>query len=88
MSYSAAIDGLQALAGELVNTPGVPRRKFRLEEMRTLLAELGDPHVRFPSVLIGRHEWQGFNLGDAGQHPCGGGLQGWVVHFAASGAGE
>ena len=53
MSYSAAIDGLQALAGELVNTPGVPRRKFRLEEMRTLLAELGDPHVRFPSVLIG-----------------------------------
>jgi dihydrofolate synthase / folylpolyglutamate synthase len=52
MSYSAAIDGLQALAGELVTTPGVPRRKFRLEEMRTLLAELGDPHLRFPSVLI------------------------------------
>lgn len=52
MSYSAAIDGLQALAGELATTPGVPRRKFRLEEMRTLLAELGDPHLRFPSVLI------------------------------------
>src|SRR5271169_6317685 len=45
MSYSAAIDGLQAL-------PGAPRRKFRLEEMRTLLAELGDPHQHFPSVLI------------------------------------
>ncbi len=40
MSYSAAIDGLQALAGELVTSPGAPRRKFRLEEMRTLLAEL------------------------------------------------
>ncbi len=52
MSYSAAINGLQALAGELVTTPGVSRRKFRLEEMRTLLAELGDPHLRFPSVLV------------------------------------
>jgi dihydrofolate synthase/folylpolyglutamate synthase len=52
MSYSAAIDGLQALAGELATTPGAPRRKFRLEEMRILLAELGDPHLRFPSVLI------------------------------------
>ncbi len=52
MSYSAAIDGLQALAGELVTTVGAPRRKFRLEEMRTLLAELGNPHLRFPSVLI------------------------------------
>src|SRR5271154_3132949 len=52
MSYSAAIDGLQALAGELATTPGAPRRKFRLEEMLTLLAELGDPHLRFPSVLV------------------------------------
>src|SRR5271165_5255396 len=52
MSYSAAIGGLQALAGELATTPGVPRRKFRLEEMRTLLAELGNPHLSFPSVLI------------------------------------
>jgi dihydrofolate synthase / folylpolyglutamate synthase len=52
MSYSAAVDGLLALAGELVTTPSVPRRKFRLEEMRTLLAELGDPQLRFPSVLV------------------------------------
>ncbi len=52
MSYSAAIDGLQALAGELATTPGALRRKFRLEDMRVLLAELGDPHLRFPSVLI------------------------------------
>jgi dihydrofolate synthase / folylpolyglutamate synthase len=52
MSYSAAIDGLQALAGELVMKPGAPRRKFRLEEMRTLLAELGNPDLQFPSVLI------------------------------------
>lgn len=52
MSYSAAIEGLQALAGELVTQPGVPRRKFRLEDMRALLAELGNPQSRFPSVLI------------------------------------
>jgi len=52
MSYAAAIDGLRALAGELVTAPGAPRRKFRLEEMRTLLEELGDPQLRFHSVLI------------------------------------
>ncbi len=52
MSYTAAIDGLQALSGELVTKPGVPRRKFRLEDMRALLAELGDPQLRFRSVLI------------------------------------
>jgi dihydrofolate synthase/folylpolyglutamate synthase len=52
MSYAAAIDGLQALAGELATKPGAPRRKFRLEDMRTLLAELGDPQRRFPSVLV------------------------------------
>src|SRR5580658_9671410 len=52
MSYSAAIDGLQALTGELVTKPGAPRRKFRLEEMRTLLTELGDPHLRFAAVLV------------------------------------
>jgi dihydrofolate synthase / folylpolyglutamate synthase len=52
MSYAAAIDGLHSLAGELVTKPGAPRRKFRLEEMRTLLAKLGDPQLKFPSVLI------------------------------------
>jgi dihydrofolate synthase / folylpolyglutamate synthase len=52
MSYSAAIDGLHSLAGELITKPGAPRRKFRLEEMHSLLAELGDPQLRFPSVLI------------------------------------
>jgi len=52
MSYSAAMAGLGALAGELVTKPGAPRRKFRLEDMRALLAELDDPQVRFPAVLI------------------------------------
>jgi dihydrofolate synthase / folylpolyglutamate synthase len=52
MSYAAAIEGLQALAGELVTKPGVPRRKFRLEDMRALLADLRNPQSRFPAVLI------------------------------------
>ncbi len=52
MSYADAIDGLRGLAGELATTPGVPRRKYRLEDMRILLKELGDPHLRFRSVLI------------------------------------
>lgn len=52
MSYSAAIDHLSALAPELVSQAGKPRRKFSLDEVRTLLGALGDPHLTFPSVLI------------------------------------
>jgi dihydrofolate synthase/folylpolyglutamate synthase len=52
MSYAAAIDQLNAMAPELYTHPGQPRRKFSLEEIRILLAALGDPHRRFPSVLI------------------------------------
>ncbi len=52
MSYAAAIEGLQALAGELATKPGAPRRKFRLEDMRLLLRELGEPQQRFRAVLI------------------------------------
>jgi dihydrofolate synthase/folylpolyglutamate synthase len=52
MSYSAAIDHLSALAPELASQAGQARRKFSLDEVRTLLGALGDPHRRFPSVLI------------------------------------
>lgn len=52
MSYSAAIDGLLALAGELHSAPGGVRRKFDLAAMRVLMEALGSPHLRFPSVLI------------------------------------
>lgn len=52
MSYSAAIDGLFALAGELHSAPGGGRRKFDLAAMRVLMEALGSPHQRFPSVLI------------------------------------
>jgi dihydrofolate synthase / folylpolyglutamate synthase len=52
MSYSAAVDSLHMLAAELHSKPGEPRHKFRLEEMRTLMAALGDPQLDFHSVLI------------------------------------
>jgi len=37
---------------ELHATGNAPRRKFSLDEIRVLLGALGDPHKRFPSVLI------------------------------------
>ena len=51
-SYSAAVDGLFSLAGELHTAPGQPRRKFELDAMRVLLDALGSPQREFPSVLI------------------------------------
>jgi dihydrofolate synthase/folylpolyglutamate synthase len=52
MSYAEAITQLNAMVPELYASPGQPRRKFSLEEIRILLASLGDPHRRFPAVLI------------------------------------
>jgi dihydrofolate synthase / folylpolyglutamate synthase len=52
MSYASALDSLHARAGELHAVPGQPRRKFRLEEMRTLVEALGHPERRFRSILI------------------------------------
>jgi dihydrofolate synthase/folylpolyglutamate synthase len=52
MSYAAAIDQLSAMTPELFTQPGHTRRKFSLDEIGILLAALGNPHHRFPSVLI------------------------------------
>jgi dihydrofolate synthase/folylpolyglutamate synthase len=52
MSYAEAITQLNRMVPELYAGPGQPRRKFTLEEIRILLAALGDPHRRFPAVLI------------------------------------
>jgi dihydrofolate synthase/folylpolyglutamate synthase len=52
MSYASAIDGLFLLAGELHTAPGLPRRKFELSEMRVLAEALGNPQLKFPSVLV------------------------------------
>jgi dihydrofolate synthase/folylpolyglutamate synthase len=52
MSYAAAVDQLNAMVPELYQSSGQPRRKFSLGEIRILLSALGDPHRRFPAVLI------------------------------------
>ncbi len=52
MSYATAVDQLNSMIPELYERAGQPRRKFSLDEIRILLAALGDPHHRFPSVLI------------------------------------
>jgi dihydrofolate synthase/folylpolyglutamate synthase len=52
MSYSAAVDQLNAMVPELYSSYGQPRRKFSLDEIRILLSALGNPQRRFPSVLI------------------------------------
>ena len=59
MSYAAAIDQLNAMAPELYTRPGQTRRKFSLDEVRILLAALGDPQQRFPAVLIARTNGKG-----------------------------
>ncbi|MGE5207271.1 MAG: bifunctional folylpolyglutamate synthase/dihydrofolate synthase [Chlamydiota bacterium] len=49
MSYDTAVANLYALGHELARTPS---HKFDLAHMRVLLAALGHPEQRFPSVLI------------------------------------
>src|SRR5436189_3039368 len=49
MSYKTAIASMFALGHELTNTPS---QKFDLAAMRVLLAALGNPERRYPSVLI------------------------------------
>ena len=56
-TYEDAIAHLSALIPELFTAPpaqgSIPvRRKFSLAEIGTLSAALGNPHTRFPSVLI------------------------------------
>lgn len=46
------MDRLNAMMPELYAGADHPRRKFSIEEVRQLLAALGDPHKRFPSVLV------------------------------------
>ncbi len=49
MSYEATVDQLYALGHELAATPS---HKFDLAYVREMLAALGNPERRFPSILI------------------------------------
>lgn len=52
MTYAEAVEHLYGLAPELAPSPGQSPRRFDLESMRTLCAELGNPQASFPAVLI------------------------------------
>jgi dihydrofolate synthase/folylpolyglutamate synthase len=52
MQYAEAIERLYALGAELHTAAGGARRKFELDQMRALMAELGDPQRSFSSILI------------------------------------
>jgi dihydrofolate synthase / folylpolyglutamate synthase len=52
MSYAAAIEQLNTMMPELYQKAGQPRRKFSLNEIGVLLAELGNPQHKFPAILI------------------------------------
>ena len=52
MSYALALDRLHALGQELHTPPGMPRRKFELEHMRTLMAACGHPERSYQCILV------------------------------------
>ena len=52
MTYEEVLAKLSALGPELASKPGRPARKFTLDNMRVLLAQLGNPETKFASVLI------------------------------------
>jgi dihydrofolate synthase/folylpolyglutamate synthase len=52
MSYTAAIDQLNAMVPELYTLTGQTRRKFSLDDIRVLLGGLGEPQRSFRSILI------------------------------------
>src|SRR5579863_1534867 len=55
MSYTAAVEQLNAMAAELLASSGpagAARRKFSLDEIRILLDAMGNPQRRFRSILI------------------------------------
>ncbi|MEO6924484.1 MAG: low affinity iron permease family protein, partial [Bryocella sp.] len=52
MTYNEVLDKLAALGPEVASKPGQPPRKYTLDNIRLLLAELGDPQQSFASVLI------------------------------------
>jgi len=49
MSYQSTVEQLYALGHELASTPS---NKFDLAYVREMLAAMGNPERRFPSVLI------------------------------------
>lgn len=75
MSYATAIDQLNAMVPELHTGAGHARRKFSLDEIRTLLNALGNPHLSFPSVLIAGTNGKGSTAASLASILTAGGLR-------------
>ena len=75
MSYAAAIEQLNAMVPELYTGAGVPRRKFSLDEIGVLLGALGDPQLRFPSVLIAGTNGKGSTAATLASILCASGVR-------------
>ena len=88
MSYQAAIEQLNAMVPELYSRPGQPRRKFSLDEIGVLLDALGDPHRRFPSVLIAGTNGKGSTAATLASILTAVGGADRALHLAAPGAGQ
>ena len=52
MSYAAALEILHSMTPELFVVQENKKRKFSLDELRTLLSHLQNPEQKFPAVLI------------------------------------
>ncbi len=88
MSYAAAIEQLSAMTPELYAKAGQARRKFSLDEVRILLAALGDPQRRFPAVLIAGTNGKGSTAATLASILTEAGAAHGAVYLAASGAAE
>ena len=83
MTYHATVEQLYALGHELHATPS---HKFDLAYVREMLAALGNPERRFPSVLIAGTNGKGSTGCNTLQHPAGCRIQDCALHLAAPGS--
>jgi hypothetical protein len=82
-NYETALAQMYALGHELAQTPS---HKFDLAHIRVLLAALGHPENRFPTVSDRRHQRQGFDGRHSGVHPAGFRAEDRTLYVTASGS--
>ena len=88
MTYEEVLAKLSALGPELASKPGRPARKFTLDNMRVLLAQLGNPETKFASVLIAGTNGKGSTAATLAAITSAAGNSHRAVYVAASAAGE
>ena len=88
MSYAAAIGQLNAMVPELHTGAGHPRRKFSLDEIRTLLSVLGKSASFVPVRFDRRDQRQGFDCRNFGVDPESIRSAHRAIYIAAPGAAQ